>query len=313
MRSGSRHFGLLLAALLLPATSVEGQEPHRRILAEKLRAELGRIATEATGVVGISVIDLESGDRFGFNEGLVFPQGSAIKIPVLLELYRQADEGRLQLDERLPVTASSQVGGSGVIASFGDATSELGLRDLAVLMITLSDNTATNLLIERVGMASVNRTMRELGLDSIRVQRTMIRPDQSAAGNENLATAAQATELMGRLHRCELPMSAESCRGARDILEIPKSGALPSPIPGSIPVAWKPGGIEGVSTAWGLVDLPTRPYALAVMVNYGDGGADETIEAASRAAWSYFSRLARSTPYGARVPLDVWRQRRPPR
>lgn len=298
--------GAVLLSLLVSG-SLSAQEPHRRILAEKLTAELTRVAADADGVVGIAVVDLESGERFGVNADLIFPQGSAIKIPVLLELFRQSDEGRLRLDERLPVTAEAQVGGSGVIRHFGDGTSALSLRDLAVLMITLSDNTATNLLIERVGMDAVNRTMRELGLDSIRVQRTMIRPDQSAAGNENLATAAQAATLMARLHRCELPLTAASCAGAREILEIPKSGALTRPIPGSIDVAWKPGGIEGVSTAWGLVHLPTRPYALAIMVNYSNGGAGQSIEAASRAVWSYFSRIARSTPYGARVPMEVWR------
>jgi hypothetical protein len=76
-----------------------------------------------------------------------------------------------------------------------------------------------------------------------------------------------------------------------------------------VPVAWKPGGIEGVATAWGLVSLPDRPYVLVVMTNYGTDGSS-AVRAASRAAWDYFFRLARSTDYGARVPLEVLRRNR---
>lgn len=314
---GWRRIALLCAlcsAFILGGTLVApraaAQEPHLALLAEKLRTELDRIALETDAVVGATVIDLTTGERFGVNDTLTFPQGSAIKIPILIELYRQAEDGRLQLDEQLPVTAAQQVGGSGVIQHFADAESAVSLHDLAVLMIVLSDNTATNLLIERVGMAEVNRTMEELGLSGIRLQREMIRPDQSAAGNENLATPAEAAELMRRIASCELPMSEDRCQQLRGILEIPKGGSFPDPIPNEVSVAWKPGGIEGVGTAWGLVALPGRPYAVSVMANYAaDGAQHDAIRQVSAASYAYFYRLARSTPYGARVPLELLQDR----
>ena len=73
----------ILAILAMPSA----QPAHREQLGAKLRNDLQRLATGAPGVVGISVVDLSSGQRFGVNEGLVFPQGSAIKIPILIELY----------------------------------------------------------------------------------------------------------------------------------------------------------------------------------------------------------------------------------
>lgn len=299
----------MLAAVLLPCPAT-AQEHHRRILAGKLRTELEQITRETEAVVGTAIVDLTTGERFGMNDTLTFPQGSAIKIPILIELYRQAEQEQLRLDERLPVTAAAQVGGSGVIQHFGDRESEVSLHDLAVLMIVLSDNTATNLLIERVGMDGVNRTMAAMGLSGIRLQRKMIRPEQSAAGNENLATPAQAAALMGRIWHCELPMSESRCQELRGILEIPKDGTFPDAIPNDIRVAWKPGGIEGVGTAWGLVELPGRPYAVAVMANYAAGGAqDEAISQVSAVTYEYFYRLARSTPYGARVPLELLPER----
>jgi len=173
-------------------------------------------------------------------------------------------------------------------------------------MITVSDNTATNLLIDRVGMEKVNATTRALGVPDVKLQRKMIRPRDSFAGNENIATPSGAATIMAKIAKCELPMSKERCGELRRLLEIPKGGPIEASVPEGVRVAWKPGDIEGVNTAWGLVDLPGRPYVVVGMVNYSD--ADEGMRALRRmadAAYGYFHVLARSTPYGARVPLDM--------
>jgi beta-lactamase class A len=289
--------------LAMPA---QAQPAQRDQLATKLRNDLQRLAIDASGVVGISVVDLSSGQRFGVNEELVFPQGSAIKIPILIELFRRADRGELKLTDRLPVRANNQVGGSGLLQYFSDGGSELSLHDLAIAMIVLSDNSATNVLIDRLGMDQVSRTLAEMGAGQTKLQRKMIRPEESARGNENLSTPKEAADLMARIARCDLPVSPALCARIRAILEIPKSGAFRDPIPASVPVAWKPGGIEGAQTAWGLVNVPGGPYAIAIMVNYGGDDADlnRPIREISSAAYKYFTQIARTTPYGTRVPLE---------
>ena len=298
----------ILAMLAMPAQAQPASPvpPARDQLATKLRNDLQRLAIDASGVVGISVVDLSSGQRFGVNEELVFPQGSAIKIPILIELFRRADRGELKLTDRLPVRANNQVGGSGLLQYFSDGGSELSLHDLAIAMIVLSDNSATNVLIDRLGMDQVSRTMAEMGAGQTKLQRKMIRPEESAKGNENLSTPKEAADLMVRIARCDLPVSPASCARIRTILEIPKSGAFRDPIPASVPVAWKPGGIEGAQTAWGLVNVPGAPYAIAIMVNYGGDDADlnRPIREISSAAYKYFTQIARTTPYGTRVPLE---------
>jgi beta-lactamase class A len=286
--------------------SSQAQPAQRAILASKLRTELQRIADETKGVVGAQVIDLATGERVGVNDTLTFPQGSAIKIPLLIELYHQDDVGALQLSARVPVRLADRTGGSGLLQNLGDGTSQLSLGDLAMFMITVSDNTATNMLIDRVGMDRVNATTRALGVPEVKLQRKMIRPRDSAAGNENIATPAAAATIMAKIAKCELPMRRERCGELRRLLEIPKGGPIEASVPEGVRVAWKPGDIEGVNTAWGLVDLPGRPYVVVGMVNYSD--ADEGMKALRRiadAAYGYFHVLARSTPYGARVPLDV--------
>jgi beta-lactamase class A len=294
------------AALSMTGRSLTGQPAQRAILAAKLRTELHRIADETKGVVGAQVIDLATGERIGVNDTLTFPQGSAIKIPLLIELYHQDDAGALKLSTRVPVRLADRTGGSGLLQNLGDGTSELSLGDLAMFMITVSDNTATNLLIDRVGMEKVNATTRALGAPDVKLQRKMIRPRDSFAGNENIATPSGAATIMAKIAKCELPMSKERCGELRRLLEIPKGGPIEASVPEGVRVAWKPGDIEGVNTAWGLVDLPGRPYVVVGMVNYSD--ADEGMRALRRmadAAYGYFHVLARSTPYGARVPLDM--------
>ena len=294
-------FVALLTALASPAAP---QAEHRDQLAAKLQHELQRLAAATPGVVGIAVVDIVSGRRFGVNEALVFPQGSAIKIPILIELYRRADKGELRLTDRIPVRSRDQVGGSGLMQYFADGGSELSLHDLAIAMIVLSDNTATNLLIDRLGMDRVNGTLIELGAAKTRLQRKMIKPEESAKGNENISTPNEAADVMVRLSRCNLPLSAASCATVRNILEIPKSGGFRSGIPGAVKAAWKPGGIEGAQTAWGLVDVPGAPYAIAIMINYGVDDMDAPMREISAAVYGYFTQIARTTPYGTRVPLE---------
>jgi beta-lactamase class A len=297
---------LFLAACALAAAPAAAQAPHRAILKEKLVQELTRISNDFDGVMGVEVVDLTDSSRIGVNENLVFPQGSAIKIPILLELFRRADRDPSLLGSRHSISKATRTGGSGVLQLFTDGGSELSNEDLAILMITLSDNGATNILIDALGMDSVNRTMASLGLKQTKLQRRMITPASSARGEENISTPAEAATVMARLSRCELPLSKKSCDRVREILELPKSEAVRAVIADDITVASKPGGIVGVSTSWALVELPDRPFVITVMTNYGGGDGDTAIREAAKAALAYFTRLQRATPYGTRVPRSVF-------
>jgi beta-lactamase class A len=297
---------ILAAGLALAAPRVGGaQAAHREILRGKLERDFRQISETFSGVMGIQFVDLTDGTRVGVNEQLVFPQGSAIKVPILIELFRQAEARPELLRQRQRVTAASRTAGSGVMGQFADGSSELSNEDLAVLMVVLSDNTATNLLIDAVGMESVTRTMAALGFPQTRLRRRMIRPEASARGEENVSTPREAADIMMRLARCDLPVSRAACGRIRQILEIPKSDAAHAAVPGDVAVASKPGSIEGVATVWAIVAVPDRPFVITAMTNYGGGDGDDAITRATRAAYEYATRLARSTPNGARVPLDV--------
>lgn len=272
----------------------------------RLTTDLQAIAARHGGVLGVQLVDLTDGTVVGLNADMVFPQASAIKVPLLLELYRQAERKPALLKIRKSIGTDTRTGGSGVLSLFVDGSSMISVEDLATLMVVLSDNTATNILIDEVGADNVNALLDGLGLSQTRWRRKMMRFDASARGEENVSTPAEAAAFMRRLAACDLPVSRETCARVRSVLEMPKDDPFRDPIPQDIKVAFKPGYTDAVRTAWGLVDLPGRPYVVAVMSTFNiDVGATDGADAVrevSRAAFDHFRRVARANVYGVRTP-----------
>jgi beta-lactamase class A len=286
------------------STQESRPSPSQDVKAADLRRALERqLETEAAsvdGVVGYTVLDLTSGERFGRLQDEQFPTASTIKLTILYELFRQADEGKLRLDEPRALERRHVVGGSGILDELTAAT--MPLRDFATLMILLSDNTATNLLIDAVGMQNVNQRMSGLGLSKTLLRRRMIDLDAARRGDENVSTPAEIARLLDVIHRGE-GLTAESHQGLLAILKKPKSTPLRAGVPPGIEVANKPGGLEGVAVDAGIVYLERRPYILVMMTTYlkQEREGDAAIEAASRRAYDYFNRLARGSDYGRRI------------
>jgi beta-lactamase class A len=234
---------------------------------------------------------------------MVFPQASSIKIPVLLELFRQAQAGALKLDERVEVKRALMAGGSGVLLRFSDGGSALSLRDLAVLMIVLSDNTATNILIDRVGMAAVNDMLARNNLRQTRLQRRMLDTEAQRAGKENLSTPAEMVWLLGLLLQGKL-LDAAHTAAVIEILKYPKNTPLRSGLLPGVELASKTGGLAGVTCESGIVLLAGRPYVIAVMTTFAgpQAGADAAITEVSRRVYAHFDRLGKSNTLGVRLP-----------
>ncbi len=158
------------------------------------------------GELGLAAINLNTGEQVLLHADVVFPTASVIKVAILAELFAQAQQGRLKLDERLEMHANDLAGGSGVLRELVPGLQPT-LTDLAMLMVVLSDNTATNMLIDRVGgVEAVNQRVRgEYGFDSIvlrnRVDFEKIGPD---VRNFAEATPADLMRFMERLARHDL-------------------------------------------------------------------------------------------------------------
>lgn len=274
--------------------SLSAQE---RVLWQRLAARVQALGDALDGVPGVAIKDLRSGATLELRAGQVFPTASVIKVAVLYELYRQADAGRIDLEAetRPPLP---RVGGGGVLQELGGRVS-LTWHDLALLMMGWSDNAATNVLIDRVGMAAVEARLRELGLASTHLRRRMLDLEAARRGDENVSSPADLAALMESVHR-GTGLSPERARDLLKVAAIPKSSPFREPLPDALTVADKPGELEGVRAAAAVVELPERPYVVGIMTGYlrRDADGDAAIRDLSRALYETFDRLARASEYG---------------
>jgi beta-lactamase class A len=177
---------------------------------EQLERAVDAITAQAGGQVAFSAMNLTTGEEIARNAERSMPTASVFKLPVLVEVFRQAAAGDLDLDERVTLRTEDIVMGSGILRDFGPGLQPT-LRDLAMMMIAVSDNGATNLLLDRVGgPRRVNATMSELGLPSIVVHRRIVFGEITTNGSLAEAAPRDLMRLVTMLAREELVSPAAS-------------------------------------------------------------------------------------------------------
>jgi beta-lactamase class A len=177
-----------------------------------LKEKITKDLVDFKGRVGVA-IEIEY-ERYEFHSGEVFPSASVIKVPILIECLKQSELGKIDLDEFIKIT--DRAGGSGVLQALSTNLS-LTIKDLMTLMITVSDNTATNMLINIVGMDQINQTMEEIGLHSTRLQRKMMDFAAKEKGLDNVTSPSDMVKCLKIIHEEDF-LSANSRRMALDIL-----------------------------------------------------------------------------------------------
>ena len=272
----------VLFALLAAAPSAGAQTPAAE-LKTRFEARVREIAARVDGVVGYSIVDLTNGDRVSHLDSATFPTASAIKLAIVYELFKQAEEGQIRLDDTLTLNRAHAVGGTGVLVEMGTPT--LSIRDYAVLMVTLSDNTATNVLIDRLGLARIAARMQGLGLNATKLRRRMMDTAAARRGDENVSTPDELARLLKAMN--------DGMPAAIDLLKKPKENRLRRGLPEGVASADKSGELEGVRVDAGIVFAKNRPYVLSVMTTFlkDEGEGERAITDISRVAYEYFSRL----------------------
>lgn len=259
----------------------------------RLEAALGRVAGAPGFRAGISARGLEgplAGWGFGVGEDMALPSASLIKVPILAELLRQADRGLLSLDEALDVRPEDLVEDSEMVEG-KELPARMTLRRLAEGMITLSDNAATNLLIRRLGAGRIGDLVRDVGLKETVLRREMMDVEARLRGEENLTSASDMAILLGEIWRGSFLST-----GARDLaIDLLLGQRIASrirvPLPQEARYAHKTGELDGVENDAGLVLLPGRSFALAVLVEGDVESALPPVGAAVSAVCEAFSAL----------------------
>ncbi len=285
---------------------------------ERLHAKVLETTVSFDGTVGLFIRDLTSGFEIAVNPDTVFAIGSSIKIPILMTFCQAAATGRLSLDTAVTVRPADKTPGSGVLQHLDDPVT-LTVRDLANLMILLSDNTATNLCIDLVGMDKVNGLLEALGSPtrgcggrwSTRKRRRFaarIRPHPGKRPASWISYSRGRAWPPGLVRRPAEQVSPVT-RQSRAILKKPKEGVIRRHLPPEIPVTHKTGGLEGVRADVGIVLVPGRPCIFAGMTNYCVHDADGSMLAeVSRVVFDYLRVLSRSTAAGRMLPEKYLRR-----
>ena len=307
--AGALALALSAAALARPAaqivqppgtstTSAAGTAALRDALRAGAERRLAQIADGLDGVLGYVLVDLIDGHRITRLPDVAFPTASTIKLAVLYELLKQADERRLSLEAPRALEASQVVGGTGVLQHLSRPA--LSLRDHAALMLILSDNTATNVVIDAVGIPAVNARMEGLGIRGLALRRKMMDAAAVARGDENTASPAALADVAAAVWRGDGLTPASRDLGRSLLHEVP--GQIRSAVPARVKVASKTGSLDGVRAEAGVVELAAHPYALAVMTTHlrDDRSGEAAIRAVADVAFSYMERLSLGGAYGRR-------------
>jgi beta-lactamase class A len=271
----------------------------QKVLWQKLESAIHDVDQHLDGVMGVAIEDLSTGEQFFLHEDEVFAQASSIKIAVLASLYLQAEQGKLKLTDLYTVEASDLVADSDIMGGLTPGVTRVTLRDLATMMVAVSDNSATNVLIDRVGMENVDVMLDSLGLAHTRLRRKMMDLAAAKQGRENISTPREMMILLETIYRGKL-LNRESTVDFFKVLSTNKDSWIPRDLPADLKIANKPGSLEGVRNDSGIVFVEGRPYVICVMTSFLENERDgeEAISKVSLAAWKMFDRLGRASEYG---------------
>ncbi|MCS7023673.1 MAG: class A beta-lactamase-related serine hydrolase [Bryobacteraceae bacterium] len=268
---------MLLRAFVL-LVFADGAEAAASPAEQRIRALLQK----APGSVWVYAKNLDTGKTFGFREHERVRTASTIKLPIMVAVFGEVEAGRARWDERLVLRESEKVSGSGVLKEFSHGV-EIPLRDLVHLMIVVSDNTATNLLLDRISAQTVNDYMDRYGFPQTRSMRKILgdrnqlKPvpsGHSQAGklkeNERFgigsSTAWEMVTLLEKLEKGQLISPAAS----KEMIAILKRQQYQDGIArklGDVPVASKSGALDALRSDVGIVYGPGGRVAMAITVD----------------------------------------------
>lgn len=255
---------------------------------------ISEIASECGGTVAVAVRGIDGGYDWGMNEDVVMSSASVIKIPIMVETLRQVRDGSLALDKQYRIEDENRTRGAGVLRYLHSGI-EVTLQDLLTLMIIVSDNYATNMVIDLVGMDRVNATMREMGFANTLLRRKMMDWEAIEQGRDNVTTAREMADLLAIIARGQCLGGEWDNMIVQALHRQQDTGKLGLFLPEGTELANKTGGREGIEHDCGIIAGPGFRYSIAVFTSgaKSPGDAIVAIGKISRAVHDEFNAEGR--------------------
>jgi beta-lactamase class A len=280
------------------------------LLWKKLEARVEEIAARLDGVMGVAILDLTDGRILLHNGDRVFPTASSIKIAILLELYRQDQQAhsgakdKAKLDDIYAFDPKDLVEDSQIMAGLTPGVTRVTNHDLAQFVVAVSDNAATNVLIDRVGMQNVNATMRSLGLTKTVLRRKMMDIAAARRGDENVATPQEMARLLETIYKGKALNKELTDALIKQLKTLKKDSFLSYELPAGVELADKSGILDGVRNDSGIVYAQNRPFAISVMTAYDrdEKAAERAISEVALEAYRFFEMRGKTSEYGRVLP-----------
>ncbi|QDR82397.1 serine hydrolase [Sporomusa termitida] len=232
---------------------------------ERLHTKIQTLLAQYSCRSAVIVRNESTGNALAINPAMVFPAASMIKIPIMIEVMRQAAAGKLPLAKTVAITSQMQTGGAGILKELQPGI-KMTVAELVTLMIILSDNTATNVLIDLAGMAAINAAITGLGLRSTVLQRKMMDFAAAKAGRENLTSAADLARLFAGIAGSTPAVPPPYNAMMLDILKRQQiRDKLPFYLPAEVIIAHKTGTLAGAEHDGGILFAPGGPYIICVL------------------------------------------------
>jgi beta-lactamase class A len=286
---------ILLAVVLL------SDQP---LAAQTLDERLTPLIDAHEGKCAVFVRHLQTGEKFEKNPDQPMPTASLIKVAVMVEAYCQADEGKVDLGKMVTLRDEDKVPGSGILTPHFSAGAQISLRDAIRLMIAYSDNTATNLVLDQIGLAAPSARMEKLGLTNTKIHSKVFRrdtsvfPERSKQFGLGSTTAAEIATLFELIHR-KKAASEKSCEAMLEHLRAcDDEKSLAASLPKGTKLAHKTGAVNAVRCDAGIMTTKGGPVVIVVLTSENkdqswsrDNAACQLAAKIGRAVYDHFEKL----------------------
>lgn len=234
-----------------------------------LENKIENIVEESSANISVSFYDLDQGEGFSINGDDKAPSASMIKLLIMLKALDECDKGKINLEDTIKLDDYEKVDGSGILKELS-RDHKFSIRELLTLMIIVSDNTATNILIDLLGKEEINKIGHDLGLDKTNLERKMMDSHAKEKGLDNFTSSNEILKLLKMIYEKEF-VSEDFSDFALDILlRQQERQRLQRYLPEDLKIASKSGDLDNLENDGGIFFTENKNYILVILVNQAE-------------------------------------------